>query len=125
MVSFLGHPVCHLGLIWCILLGVFLCFATKPLGLVTTGLFWPGFLDVLLSFKMHDSKMFALLDILYFNLSGSNLTFKLYKQRLQSFCFQNNVFSYKSVYLLLLVTFYKVYRPIWHRHLGIGLVLLL
>ena len=23
MMSFSGHPVCHLGLIWCILLGVF------------------------------------------------------------------------------------------------------
>ena len=24
MMSFLGHPVCHLGLNWCILLGLFI-----------------------------------------------------------------------------------------------------
>ena len=48
----------------------------------------------------------------YFNVSGSYLTFKVYKQWLWPFCFQNNVFSY-SIYLLLCVTFYKVYRPIW------------
>ena len=26
MMSFLGHPVCHLGLNWCILLGLFIVF---------------------------------------------------------------------------------------------------
>ena len=36
----------------------------------------------------------------------------MYKQWLWPFGFQNNVFSY-SIYLLLCVTFYKVYRPIW------------
>ena len=37
MMSFSGHPVCHLGLIWCILLGNFLCFQTKCLVWVFKG----------------------------------------------------------------------------------------
>ena len=39
MISFSGHPVCHLGLNWCILLGLFLLFTTKIGNFGNTGLF--------------------------------------------------------------------------------------
>ena len=62
MMSFSGHPVCCLGLIWCILLGLFLLFATKIGILVITGLidqfFWAFYCKIV-------SKCLVFLDLFH------------------------------------------------------------
>ena len=56
MMSFSGHPVCHIGLNWCILLGLFLLFATKIGNFGNTGLFH-GFFTILPAFKYYYCKI--------------------------------------------------------------------
>ena len=79
----------------------FLCFATKPLALIITGLF------------DHVVQVFNCYQYNCFKVSGSYLTFKGVLARTTVFLLPKTMcFSY-SIYLLLLVTFYKVYRSIW------------
>ena len=56
MMSFSGHPVCHLGLICCILLGLFLLFDTKIGNFGNTGLFD----QVLTAFKCYQYKIVSM-----------------------------------------------------------------
>ena len=109
MISFSGLWVCCIGLIWCILLGVFyFMFATKPLVLLITRLFWPCFLGILLTLECYYCKIIQMhIGLGPFTLCIALATAFAHKSQ----CFQCK-YIFQSIYFLLLVIFCKVYRSI-------------
>ena len=112
MMSFSGHPVCHIGLIWCILLGNFLCFQTKPLVLVNYRVNLTSFSGCFACIQMlslqNVFKTFGLFRPIFKCVGVIFDPYNVYSFSC-GFCSQISVFSIQI--FVTLVKFYKVYRP--------------